>query len=58
MSDRTVEVRTGGSRREPWSISLSTDRYTDTMHLTEGEARMLHDVLGDTLSDLPEDGTY
>lgn len=63
MSDveeaRTVEVRTQERGRESWAISLTTETstggYTDTIRMTEAEARAVYAALGERLSVPPSD---
>lgn len=56
---RAVEVRTNERGREPWAISLTTEigpnGYTDTLRMTEEEARELYRALGERLSAPPTD---
>lgn len=52
---RTVQVRTDSYGREAWTISLTTGIYTDTMRMTEVEARLVHRALGERLTAPPTD---
>lgn len=56
---RTVEVRTQERGRESWAISLTTETstggYTDTIRMTEAEARAVYAALGERLSAPPSD---
>ena len=52
---RQVVIRTDEPGRESWAISLTTGTYTDTLRMTEAEARLVHHALGERLTTPPTD---
>lgn len=52
---RQVVIRTDEPGRESWAISLTTGAYTDTLRMTESEARLVHRALSERLAPLTDD---
>ena len=52
---REVAIRTDEPWRESWAISLTTGTYTDTLRMTEAEARLVHRALSERLAPPTDD---
>lgn len=52
---REVQIRSEEPGRESWAISLTTGAYTDTLRMTESEARLVHRALGARLAPPTDD---